>query len=79
MTKYIKKPIEVEAIQYTGENEAECLDFLFGTKKTPMRRKFQNSLHKEVGIGWWFISENGAWERTISNESFQEQYQAVEG
>ena len=26
--KYVKKPIEIEALQYTGENLEECIEFM---------------------------------------------------
>ena len=26
--KYVKKPIEIEALQYTGENLGECIEFM---------------------------------------------------
>jgi len=39
MAKYVKKPVEIEAIQFTGENHQEIIDFTGGkatlSKKTP--------------------------------------------
>lgn len=26
--KYVKKPVEVEALQYVGENLGECIEFM---------------------------------------------------
>ena len=43
MAKYRKKPVEIEAIQWTGENQREMFDFLTnGEKKdeySPLVRK----------------------------------------
>lgn len=33
MAKYRKKPVEIEAIQWTGENQREMFDFLTNGKK----------------------------------------------
>lgn len=31
---YRKKPVEIEAVQWTGENQREMFDFLTGGEKT---------------------------------------------
>jgi len=30
MAKYVKKPVEIEAIEFTGENHQEIIDFTGG-------------------------------------------------
>ena len=36
MVKYRKKPIVIEAVQWTGKNHREMFDFLTGTVDEPM-------------------------------------------
>jgi hypothetical protein len=41
MAKYVKKPIEIEAIQFTGENHQEIIDFT-GGKATLSKKPYNN-------------------------------------
>ncbi len=79
--KYVKKAIEIEAIQWTGENISEIFN------KIPLIYKkdnilkgcliFRNNYIKEAKISDWIIKTLSGNYYILPNDKFKESYQQI--
>ena len=75
--KYIKKPIEIEAIQFTGTNFAECEQFIgseyYDNTKNYPNIKINNFTVPVLRGEYIFKTEDGA-AGVLSEERFNEDF-----
>ena len=86
MMKYRKKPLEIEAIQYTGDNYKEVCDFVGKELKTPLIQYEPGELIIETLEGNMIASVNDYIIKGLRGEFypckpdiFDKSYESVEG
>lgn len=76
--KYRRKPIIVEAIQYTGDNKTEIMEFTHG-EAHPLN-EFEKLMVLRVGrvkAGDWIVKHNFDMIFSIPDDTFEDNYETV--
>ncbi|MGP8322432.1 MAG: hypothetical protein ACT6FG_00320 [Methanosarcinaceae archaeon] len=79
--KFIKKPVTVESIQYTGSNKPEIATFTNNATIIEINK----SISVKTDMGWqdlnpgdWIVKDQNDMFYSVENDTFKKEYEAVE-
>lgn len=83
--RYVQRPPVVTAVQWTGDNDAQCREFLGGSPLffTSLTRSYRQVVRQmateyveigTIGVGDWIVRDQRGRVDTIRNEVFAETY-----